>query len=186
MKYAKARMFNREAASPKNKADKILEILALQPGQTIADIGSGGGYFALHFAQAVRREGCVFAVDTNPGFLEFIKKQAGDKGLENIQTMLIRNGTIALPEHGLDFIFMRNVFHHLPNRIEYLRKLKSALKPQGKFIVIEHKRTRLSFHGLFGHFVAPEDIIEEMQRAGYRVNQKLDFLPKQSLTIFAP
>jgi arsenite methyltransferase len=41
----KAKMFNKKASDPKNKPDQILEILALQPGQTIADVGAGGGYF---------------------------------------------------------------------------------------------------------------------------------------------
>jgi arsenite methyltransferase len=185
MKYVKAKMFDRKAASPKSKPDKILETLALRPGQKIADIGSGGGYFALRFAEAVGREGRVFAVDTNPDFLEFIKSQAREKGFENIETILIAENKIALPENGLDFIFMRNVFHHLPNRVEYLSKLKSALKPQGKFAVVEYRGACFSFHGLFAQFVPQEVITGEMQKAGYRVNLKLDFLPEQSFTIFS-
>ena len=66
----KAKMFNKKASDPKNKPDQIIETLGLQPGQTIADIGAGGGYFSLRFADAVGRKGVVYAIDTNPEFLE--------------------------------------------------------------------------------------------------------------------
>ena len=68
-----AKMFNRKASDPKNKPDQILETLTLQLGQNVADIGAGGGYFSLRFAEAVGNEGHVFAVDTDSNFLEFIK-----------------------------------------------------------------------------------------------------------------
>lgn len=186
MKYYRAEMFNRKASNPKNKPDQILETLALRPGQNIADIGSGGGYFTLRFAEAVGKEGLVSAVDTNPEFLEFIRSRAREKGLDNIRTILITEDNIAIPEKSLDFIFMRNVFHHLPNRVEYLRKLRSALKPDAKVAVEEHKRRSFfSFHRMFRHYVPQEVIAEEMKKAGYQVKEKFDFLPEQSFTIFS-
>jgi predicted methyltransferase len=63
-------MYNRQAASPASKPEQILEILDIHPGGKVADIGSGGGYYALRFAQAVGNEGHVYAVDTNPEFLK--------------------------------------------------------------------------------------------------------------------
>lgn len=83
-------MFNRKASNPKNKPYEILQTLALKQGQNIADIGAGGGYFSLRFADAVGREGQVYAVDTDVGFLEFIKNGAKEKGLNNVETILSR------------------------------------------------------------------------------------------------
>ena len=57
MRNIKAEMFNRKASDPKNKPDEILEVLALQKGQEIADIGAGGGYFSLRFAEVVGNDG---------------------------------------------------------------------------------------------------------------------------------
>ena len=45
------KMLNREASSPERGAVRILDSLRITEGQTIADIGSGGGYFALEFAR---------------------------------------------------------------------------------------------------------------------------------------
>ncbi len=62
-------MFNRAASNPKNKPDEILKVLNLGQGQVVADIGAGGGYFSLRFAEIVGKKGRVFAVDTNQKFL---------------------------------------------------------------------------------------------------------------------
>jgi len=56
-------------SNPKSKPDQILEAIALKPGQNIADIGSGGGYFSLRFAKIVGQEGKIYAVDANQDFL---------------------------------------------------------------------------------------------------------------------
>jgi len=185
MKNFKAKMFNKKASDPKSKPDQILETLALQPGQNIADIGAGGGYFSLRFADAVGREGQVYAVDTNPEFLEFIRNSAMEKGLNNVKTILATKDKLILPEKSLDFVFVRNVYHHLPNRVKYFRNLTGLLKPDGKVVIIEYKRGGLfSFHRIFGHYVHQEIIVGEMDEAGYRLKKDFDFLPNQSFTIF--
>jgi len=180
-------MFNRKASDPKNKPDKILEALALQQGQKVADIGAGGGYFTLRFAEAVGKDGRVFAVDTNPKFLEFIKNNAKKKGLDNVETVLTAEDNPTLPEQSIDLIFMRNVCHHLPNIAEYFKRLKGALKPDGRIAIIEYKAGggRFSFHRKFGHYVPKEIIIAEMKETGYRLEKDLGFLPEQSFTIFS-
>jgi len=182
----KAKMFNRKAADPKNKPDQILEPLALQLGQNVADIGAGGGYFSLKFAETVGEKGRVFAVDTNPEFLEFIRKNAKEKELDNVETVLVTQDSLTLPERSLDLVFMRNVTHHIPNRVKYFRKLKPFLKPKGRIAIIEYRRGgRFGFRRISGHYVPREIIIEEMKEAGYRSKEDLDFLPEQSFTILS-
>jgi precorrin-6B methylase 2 len=88
MRNLEAEMFNRKAADPKNKPNEIINALALQYGQKIADIGAGGGYFALRFTEAVGKGGRVFAADTNPKFLEYIRHCVEENGFENIETVL--------------------------------------------------------------------------------------------------
>jgi arsenite methyltransferase len=180
-----AKMFNRKASDPKNKPDQILKTLSLQPRQNVADIGAGGGYFSLRFAEAVGREGRVFAVDTNSGFSEFIKESAKERGLDNVETVLAAKDGLTLPE-SVDLVFMRNVCHHIPNRVEYFTKLKEILKPDGRIAIIEYKSARrFSFHGMFGHYVPRKIIVDEMIKAGYRLEEDLDFLPEQSFTIYS-
>jgi arsenite methyltransferase len=182
---SKARMFNIEAANPKNKPEEILKTLALKQGQKIADIGAGGGYFSLKFAEAVGKHGAVYAVDIDPGKIEFIREKAAEKGLVNVHVILAGKGSPSLPEK-IDLIFLRNVYHHISNRVEYFAKLKESLKPDGRIAIVEHNRGgRFSFHRIFEHRVTQETIVEEMTKAGYNISEKIDLFPDQSFTIFS-
>ncbi|MBC8525549.1 MAG: class I SAM-dependent methyltransferase [Candidatus Cloacimonetes bacterium] len=186
MKNLQAKMFNRKASKPKSKSDQIIEAIALKPGLNIADIGAGGGYFSLRFAEIVGEEGKVYATDTNPEFLEFIKNAAKEKGLDNIIPTLSIEDRLNLPEKSLDFIFIRNVTHHIPNRIKYFRNLKDFLKLDGKIIIIEYKKGKFfTFRGIFGHDVPKEIITREMEKAGYLLEKEFDFLPEQHFTIYS-
>jgi arsenite methyltransferase len=181
----KARMFNKKASDPRNKPDLILDHLELQTGNVVADIGSGGGYFSLRFAEAVGKEGLVFAVDINSEFLEFVKEEAEEMGLNNLKAILTSEDDLSLPRK-VDLIFMRNVCHHIPNRTDYFRKLKRWLKERGHIAILEYRKTkRFSFHGLFGHYIPKETIINEMTQAGFQLEEDLAFLPEQSFTIFS-
>jgi len=177
MKDFKAKMFNKKASAPRNKPD---------PGQSIADIGAGGGYFSLRFAEIVGKEGKIYAVDTNPEFLKFIKNNAKEKKLGNVTTILVTEDRLDLPEKSLNFIFMRNITHHISNRIEYFRNLERFLEPEGKIAVIEYKKGKFfTFRGMFGHDVPKETIMREMGEAGYLLKKEFDFLPEQHFAIYS-
>jgi arsenite methyltransferase len=185
-KYTKAKMFNRKAARSKSKANEIIDTLKIQPGQTIADIGSGGGFFTFLFSAQVGQKGRVYAIDTNKDFLEFITQQATQLGYTNITTVLAIEQAIPLPPNSVDLIFVRNVFHHLQNRTQYFSEVKKLLTAKGRIVIIEYtpSNSRFSFHHRCGHHVAPEQIITEMNQAGLSVSASFDFLAEQSFTIF--
>ena len=182
--FSRAEMFNKMASDPKNSPDRIIEILALKRGQSVADIGSGGGYFTFRFASLVGNDGRVYAVDSNPGFLEFINREAKDQSVGNIITVQVKDSP-DLPQKSMDLIFFRNVTHHLPNRVEYFKKLMQFMKPEGRIAIIEYRKGH-GISGLFRHYVPTETLINEMTQAGYRVQKEFDFLPEQSFTIFVP
>ncbi|MDH5683384.1 MAG: class I SAM-dependent methyltransferase [candidate division WOR-3 bacterium] len=185
MKNLQAQMFNKKAGDPKNKPDQIIKAIALQTGQNIADIGSGGGYFSLRFAELVGNAGKVYAADTNSDLLAFVKNCAKEKGLDNVTTIITAQDSLDLPEKTLDYIFMRNMTHHLSKRVEYFRSLKNFLKNDGKVIIIEYEKGKLfTFRGIFGHHVPKEIIIKEMKEAGYSLEQDFNFLPEQNFTIW--
>ncbi len=181
----KAEMFNRKASDPKNKPAQVLESLGLQAGNRVLDIGAGGGYFSLRFAKSVGPNGKVYAADVNREFLQLIKESAEKNELTNVQAILVETDGISLPEKSIDIVFMRNVYHHLPKRVDYFRKLGEVLKPDGRIAVIEYFPGGFSlFRRLFGHHTSKETIIKEMEEAGYNLIQDFDFLPEQSFTIF--
>jgi ubiquinone/menaquinone biosynthesis C-methylase UbiE len=187
MSKKRPEMFNKKASKPKYKADQIMETLSLKPGQIIADIGSGGGYFTYRFGKEVGDKGKVYAVDTNQEFLSYIKKKATEQGLTNVVTMHITSEHPDIPKHTFDYVFLRNVSHHLPDRVEYFQRLKETLKPDGKIVIIEYddRGGFFSFQRLHHHYVPWNILLEEMKQAGYSIQKSYDFLPEQSFTIFS-
>ncbi|NOZ84946.1 MAG: methyltransferase domain-containing protein [Deltaproteobacteria bacterium] len=179
------KMLNREASSPVRGAGRIFDSLGITEGQTIADIGSGGGYFTLGFAQRVGESGRVFAVDTKQKYLNFIRRQSEQAGLGNIEFVLAESDGVDLPISSADLIFARNVFHHLSEPTRYFRNLGAVLKPAGRVAIIDHMPKRgFSFVSLFKHFTPVEKIREIMESAGYVLCESFNFLPGQSFLVF--
>ena len=179
-------MFNQKAALPKSKPDEIVNALAIEPGQNIADIGSGGGYFTLRFAEVVGNNGRVFPVDTDKELLGHIRSEAAKKDLNNITTVHVTNGFPTLSDNSLDLIFLRNAYHHLDNRVAYMAGFKTKLKPNGSIAIVEYKPGGSIFHWkrFFGHNVPKQKIINELEQAGYTLIAEHGFLPEQSFTIY--
>ena len=178
-------MFNRKASSSKSMPDEVIEALSLKGGYKIADIGAGGGYFSFRCAEEVGPDGRVYAVDTDPDLSKFVEETARKRNLTNVVTVLSDGKTLDLPK-DLDLIFLRNVTHHIDNRVDYFTKLRDFLGGNGRVAIIEYRHAnRFSMRGVFGHFVPVEDLLREMREAGYRLEEDLRFLPEQSFTIYS-
>lgn len=187
MENDKAQMLNSKAADPKNKADEIIKLMGLAKGHKIADIGAGGGFFSLKFAECVGKEGMVYSVDTNMDFLRDIASLAVERGLENLRTVISTSESAGIPDDKLDFVFMRNVTHHMKNRIEYFLGLHSILKDDARVVVIDYRKEDanfFSFHGFFGHSVKKGAILSEMEEAKFSTDKDFDILPEQHFLIF--
>ena len=180
------KMLNRRASAPGSKLGEVIESLNIQKSDTVADIGSGGGYFTLEFAKRVGKGGKVYAVDTKQENLDYVKAQSEREGINNVVTVLA-DDEIGLPEKSVDLVFMRNVVHHLPEPARYFADLKRFLKPDSRVAIIDYKKGGgFSFTQLFGHYVEEAVLLDEMERAGYDLMARFDFLPEQSFNIFKP
>jgi len=183
--FNRAEMLNRRAGQPKFKADEIIRTLDIKAGAAVADIGAGGGYFTMRFAEAAGLDGRVYAVDTNAKSLAYVENNAEKNGMINVETVLLDNTGLKLPEHGCDLIFLRNVFHHLDDTVGYFKDLKRFLKPGGRVVIIDYKKRKtLNFIALMGHHVEEESIRKTMSDAGYSLVERYDFLPEQSFTVY--
>jgi ubiquinone/menaquinone biosynthesis C-methylase UbiE len=112
--------------------DEILGFLDLQPDQTILEIGTGTGEFAL---AAARRCELVYAVDLSNGMLEYAKKKAASKGIKNVE--FLPGGFLTYLHQGapLDAVVTQIALHHLPDFWKQIALLRMAemLKEGGKF-----------------------------------------------------
>jgi len=160
--------------------DLVVTTLALSPGDQIADLGSGGGYFTYRFAEAVGIEGQVYAIDVDPSLLSYIEGQAEKRKLPQIKTVHAPEDGLGIPDGSVDMIFLSNVYHHLPDQTEYFRRAGSALRTGGRLVVVEFRGN--SFPR--GHATTPDEIRTQLRAAGYTLAKAHDFLEKQSFQIF--
>lgn len=161
--------------------DRVVAELGLRPGDRVADLGAGGGYFTIHLARAVAPSGVVYAVDTDPDMLSGLTTQATKTGLANVVAVKAKPEDPGLRE-PVDLAFLANVYHHLPDRPAYFARIAAYLQPSGRIAVIEARP--MGLHRLFGHATSRETICSELEAAGYTMVAYLDFLPRQSFLIF--
>ncbi|HIF92627.1 MAG: methyltransferase domain-containing protein [Myxococcales bacterium] len=160
--------------------ERVVTTLALSPGDEIADLGSGGGYFTYRFAEAVGKSGKVYALDVDESLLAYIEGQAQERNLPQIVTVHAPEDGLGLPDASVDMIFLSNVYHHLPDPTDYFRGAGSALRKGGRLVVVEFRGA--SFPR--GHATTPGEIRTQLQAAGYEIIDSYDFLEKQSFQIF--
>ena len=176
------RKFNKLAAAPKSKPDEIIKLLNISKGQTIVEIGVGGGYFIERFAELVGEGGSVYGVDTNMFFLHNLKG-INKKYKKQVVYPIVgdREFPRMIPQN-VDLIFSRNTYHHLENRTEYFGKLKEKLSANGLLAIIDYNRKSLM--GLLGHGTKKNVIIDELTKAGFVFKQDITIIKKQNFILF--
>ncbi len=162
--------------------ERVIEALRLSPGDHVADLGSGGGYFTFRLAKAVEPMGHVYAVDVDAGMNAYIIERAREEGIGNVSAILARYDDPLLPESGVDMIFTSNTYHHLEERRAYFRNARRYLRPGGRVAILD-LAGKGWFDGIFGHWTPAATIRAEMEEAGYRLEEELT-LPRQSFLIF--
>jgi len=134
------RSFENERREVYVKRDAIVAAAGVKPGMTIADIGAGTGLFTMLFADAVKPNGNVVAVDISPAFVEYIQSTAKKRRVKNV-TAIVANGTeVGLPDASVDLAYLSDVYHHFEHPAETLASIRKALKPGGRMVVIDYER----------------------------------------------
>jgi arsenite methyltransferase len=166
------------------KPEEVIRALRIQPGQVIADLGSGSGYFTFRLAQAAAPGGKVYAVDVDESMNQYVAAQSGERGLTNVEVILAEPDDPSLPASGVDVIFSVNSYHLLENRTAYFANAAKYLRPGGRVVIIDFARRQ--WFDIFGKHYTPGDVIKsEMKKAGYTLREEPGFLPKQHLLVFS-
>lgn len=162
---------------------KVIAALQIRPGDRVADLGSGGGYFTFKLADAVGAEGKVYAVDIDRDLVDLVAKRAREESRSNVETILAKPNDPLLPKTGVDLILTSNTYHHIENRVSYFANLRKYLHPGARVAIIDFDR-RAWLEGLMRHYTPSEFIKREMEQAGYKLEREFDFLDRQSFLIF--
>jgi predicted methyltransferase len=164
----------------------IVRALALKPGMVVADVGAGTGYFERALSDAVGPRGSVLAVEVEPNLVTHLRARAEREGTANVIPILGSTADPRLPAGRVDRILYVDTYHHLDDRVDYFRRLLGALAPGGLVVVVDWKKEKSAIGPPLDHRLAREQVLREMEQAGYRVVDTDVTLPEQYVLVFAP
>lgn len=184
-------LFNNPAREEWEKTSKVLAAMPISPGQTVADIGSGPGYYTTRFSQKVGATGRVYSIDLVQQHLDYINRYIQRQNITNVTTVNSYPGTtIGLEGKQVDVAFMCSLYHNIygmstaPDRDSFVASIKAALKPGGKLVLLDNglvEPGQLPYHG---PYVAKELIVHQFSFYGFKLKQEYAFVPQRYMLIF--
>ena len=149
--------------------DRVMDLLDIAPGKSVADVGAGSGWFTVRAAVRVGASGNVYAEDINPNAIEFIKSRALKESLSNVHTILGEESDTMLPRSSIDAVMILKTYHEFAHPIPLMMRLRASLRPGAKIGIIDRNGNGTD------HGIMPEIVEREMTQAGYHRTGKFDF-----------
>ncbi len=117
---------------------RLIGLMRLEPGITVADVGAGLGAWSLRFAQWTGVSGRVYATDIDDLTLVSLRALVAREKLTNVTVLAGAAASTNLPAGCCDVILMRNVFHYVTEPAAMLRSLAASLKPGGRLAIADY------------------------------------------------
>ena len=158
--------------------NRVMDILGIAPGRSVADIGAGSGWFTVRAARRVTETGTVYAVDINPDAIRYIDRRSQEEGMHNIKTILSNPDNPLLPASRVDSVLLLKTYHEVEKPITLLRNLRPSLKPGAKVGIIDRNGNGEN------HGVSRDVVVKEAGEAGYRLVQEENFVKDDDMDYF--
>ena len=165
--------------------ETAIDRLGLKPGMTVADIGAGVGYMTIRMARRIAPDGRVFAVDVQPEMLTILKERAVKAKVRNIVPVLGSETDPHLAPNSCNLILMVDVYHELSQPQKMLRKMREALKSDGRLILLEYRKEDPHIPIRSEHKMTVAEARMELEAEGFHFDQVLNDLPRQHILIFS-
>ena len=176
----------RESRQREEDCRMLLEALAVEPGQTVCDMGCGNGFYTLELARRVGPRGLVYAVDIQPEMLRMLAERAAAAGLDNIRPLLGTPIDPRLPAGAVDMVLCVDVYHEFSHPEEMLARIRASLKPDGRLVLAEFRGEDPAVPIKPLHKMTKRQLRAELEPAGFAVDREFDRLPWQHLVFFRP
>lgn len=156
--------------------DEIVKALPLKEGMTVADFGSGAGYFSLAMARCLKPSGRVIALDIWKPSLEALEFRSKLEGLFNIieprWANLEGEKGSNLPNDSCDLVLVSNVLFEVEKKDNLIKEAKRVLKPEGYLVLIEWYPEKLpSPQKLYP--LSKEECINLLEKSGFQIEREL-------------
>ena len=148
--------------------DRLADLIPIEEGATIADVGAGDGKWTLQLARVVGSSGRVIATEVSQKTMKKLQKAIRRSDFENIETVMADQNEMGLQAESLDAIHLRFVYHHFDHPEKMRPQMFQALKPGRSVAVIEFEPDGDS------HGIEAQEVIEEMKSDGFELTQRVD------------
>jgi len=171
-------VFDAPGRDERLQINRVMDMLGIEPGKNVADIGAGSGWFTVRAARRVTGSGTVYAVDINPGAIRYIEQRTKKEQLLNIKTILSKPDDPQLPPDSIDAVLLLKTYHEVAHPVVLLRNLRSSLKPGAKIGVIDRNGNGKN------HGVSKDTVVREATQAGYNLRDSEDFVKADGMDYF--
>lgn len=161
-----------EARDDRNEATTVMDLAAIRPGMTVADIGAGEGYYTVRLGERVGANGRVLAQDIDEDALRRLGSRVEAERLDNVSIKLGAEDDPRLPENSFDRVFLVHMYHEVTEPYAFLWRLRPALRPGGQVVVVDVDRPTDQ------HGIDPQLLFCEFQQVGFRL---VEFVRKPEL-----
>jgi len=171
-------VFDSPGRDEKLQINRVMDILEIRPGKSVADIGAGSGWFTVRAARRVTETGSVYAVDINPEATRYVEQRAQKEGLHNVKTVLSKSDDPQLPANTIDSVLLLKTYHEVDKPVALLQNLRASLRPGAKVGIIDRNGNGEN------HGVARDIVLKEAAEAGYVLLSQYDFVKGDGMDYF--
>jgi SAM-dependent methyltransferase len=171
-------IFDSPGRDKRMQIDRVMDILGITRGKTVADIGAGSGWFTVRAARRAGDAGVVYAVDINPESIRYIDERAQKEKLRNVKTILGKPDDPLLPAGAVDAVLLLKTYHEVAAPVALLRNLRASLRPGARVGIIDRNGNGED------HGVGRDVVLREAAQAGYRLLEQYDFVKGDKMDYF--
>ncbi len=163
-------IFEYKDRDQKLQVERVMDILGIVQGKTVADIGAGSGWFSVRAARRVTAAGLVYAVDINPEAVRYIQDRVIREGIGNVRTILSKPEDPLLPVESIDAVLLLKTYHEVAEPVALLKSLRKALRPKARIGIIDRNGNGED------HGVRRDAVVREATEAGYKLAGEYNFV----------
>ncbi|MDP6935238.1 MAG: methyltransferase domain-containing protein, partial [Myxococcota bacterium] len=170
--------------------EQILEVLDLQPGQAVVDLGAGAGFYTFHIAEQVGPEGQVTAIEINKVHVKYINGMVAEEGIGNVRARMAAPDDIGLEPDSVDTIFLCVVYQAVygeasPEEQErLLGSIRSALRSGGRLVVVENTTQVVEGQPHRGTAMHQTLVASHLEAHGFELLSEHQFTPSRVTLVF--
>lgn len=184
MGHEAAEWLDRPEREREEQPTKLLDALKIRPGDMIADVGAGSGFFTFRLAERTGPTGKVLAVDIQPEMLALIRQRMKTRGVSNVELVQGALTDPKLPPNSVDLILLVDVYHEFSHPWEMTAAMVRGLKPGGRLVLVEYRMEDPAVPIKLVHKMSEQQVRREMAAHPLRWVETIGILPRQHILIF--